>query len=120
MQERILALAAGIAGAEEEELELLAALCLAAETFWTNRLRAEVNVSACGEAFCCAAAFTAAADFTVSRGGGEVSFTAGEISVKAGSCSERLKRAEALRKSAERLMAPYADAAELCFRGVRG
>ena len=120
MQERILALAAGIAGAEEEELELLAALCLAAEMFWTDRLKAEVNVGACGEAFCCAAAFTAAADFAVSRGSREESFSAGEISVKAGNCSDRLKRADALRKSAERLMAPYADAGEICFRGVRG
>jgi hypothetical protein len=44
---------------------------------------------------------------------------AGEFSVKT-SAGSGGGQAEALRKSAERLMAPYAQAEDFCFRGVRG
>ena len=118
MQERILTLAAGITGAGGEEQELLAALCAAAERAWVSRLKAGVTAESCQEAFCCAAAFTAAADFVAGSGSGTVeSFAAGEISVKTGRGAER---PEALRKSAERLMAPYVTEEDFCFRGVRG
>ena len=56
MLERILALAMGIAGADEKEQDLLETLCAAAEASWTARLRKSVAVEDCGEAFCCAAA----------------------------------------------------------------
>lgn len=118
MQERILTLAVGMTGAGGEEQELLAALCAAAERAWAARLKAGVMAESCQEAFCCAAAFTAAADFAAGSGSGSVeSFTAGEISVKTGKGAER---PEALRKSAERLMAPYVMEERFCFRGVRG
>ena len=121
MREKILALAAGMTGAGEEERELLAALCAAAEQMWRSRLREGVLVEQCGEVFACAAAFTAAADFDLGRNGGSVeSFTAGELSVKTSSTSGGKSQAEALRKSAERLMAPYVKTEDFCFRGVRG
>ena len=59
MEERILALAAGIVGGEPSAL--LRSLCAAAEAAWRGRLRPGVEVETCGEAFCCGAAFTAAA-----------------------------------------------------------
>ena len=120
MQEKILALAAGMTGAAQEEQELLAALCAAAERAWSARLKDGVSVQDCGEAFACAAAFTAAADFLAGCGGGHVeSFPVGELSLKTSAASGG-GQAEALRKSAERLMAPYAQAEDFCFRGVRG
>jgi len=120
MQERILALAAGVAGVTGTEEELLRILCAAEEAAWSSRLKEGVSAEDCGEAFACAAAFSAAADFLASRGGGSVeSFTAGEISVKTGSTSGG-GQAEALRKSAERLMAPYALTEDFCFKGVQG
>ena len=120
MQEKIYALAAGLTGAGEEERELLRALCAAAEQEWRLRLKAGLLPEDCGEVFACAAAFSAAADFEAGHSGGSVeSFTAGEISVRTGSSSGKAQ-AETLRKSAERLMAPYALAADFCFRGVQG
>ena len=109
MQERILALAMGFAGAGEEERERMTVLCAAEESAWRGRIR-EGAAADCGEAFLCAVAFAAAADFAESCGA--ESFTAGEISVKSGG------QADALRKSAERLMAPYAE--NFCFKGVQG
>ena len=74
-----------------------------------------------GEAFACAVAFTAAAD--LAGGAGETgisSFSAGEISVKKASAAQRSGAAKMLRQTAERLMAPFAEAENFCFRGVRG
>ena len=110
MQERILALAMGFAGVGEEERERMAVLCTAEEAAWRGRIREGAAAEDCGEAFLCAVAFAAAADFAESCGA--ESFTVGEISVKSGG------QANALRKSAERLMAPYAE--NFCFKGVQG
>ena len=63
MEERILSLAAEIAGCETED-PLLRTLCTAAEAAWRGRLRAGLTAEACGEAFLCAAAFTTAAAWT--------------------------------------------------------
>ena len=73
-------------------------------------------------AFRCAAAFTAAADLAAGRCGGShvAPFTAGEISVKAQDAGESTRTAAELRQAAERLMAPYTDAGDICLRGVRG
>ena len=121
MTERILELACGITNPSEGELPLLETLCHAAETAWTARLRSGVSAEHCGEAFLCAAAFTAAADLAVSRGSeGVESFTAGEISVRRSGSAESRSQAEALRMTAERLMAPYAEAESFAFKGVRG
>lgn len=117
MREKILELARGIAG----ESELLEALCGAEESRWRARLRQGVSPEDCGEAFVCAAAFTAAASLTAGRGGdGVASFTAGEVSVKGRSTAENAGAARAMRQAAEELMAPYTEAADFAFRGVRG
>lgn len=119
MQEEIVRLASALAGAEPGEV--LEALCAAAEQGWLGRLRAGVTAADCGLALPCAAAFTAAADLAVSRGAGAVAaFTAGAVSVRERGAGEAAARAEALRETAERLMAPYATAADFAFRGVRG
>lgn len=121
MTERILELACGITGVSDAENSLLEALCHAAEAAWMSRLKSEFTAEDCGEAFLCAAAFTAAADYVVSRGGDDVaSFTAGEISIKRKNGSEGEAQAAALRKTAERLMAPYAVAESFAFKGVQG
>lgn len=120
MNETIFELARMAAGAGEAEETLLEALCAAAETMWTARLRRGVTAEDCGTAFACAAAFTAAADFTAGRRGRAASFTAGEISVKAPAAADEAAKAALLRQTAERLMAPYAEPEDFCFRGVRG
>ena len=120
MEEKILTLAAEIAGAEAED-PLLAALCAAAEAAWRGRLRPGVAAEDCGEAFPCAAAFTAAADCLLSRAGGDAaSFTVGAVSVKTREGGSGADLAEALRQAAERIMAPYGEPEGFSFRGVRG
>ena len=69
MHEQILTLAMGIAGAGEADQKLLTALCTAAETAWSVRLRQGITADDCGEAFWVSAAFTAAADFLSGQGG---------------------------------------------------
>lgn len=119
--ETILTLAKVLSGAGEDEEPLLEALCQAAERQWERRLRPGVTAEDCGEAFPCAAAFTAAADLAAARGGGQVSgFTAGSVSVRIRGAAESCALAESLRRTAERLMAPFAVPDDFCFRGVRG
>jgi hypothetical protein len=119
VQEKILALAAGIAGVEADAL--LTALCAAAEDAWKARLREGVSPEDCGEAFCCAAAFWAAADYLVSRGGSGVeSFTAGVVSIRGRDGGDTANGAQALRQAAQRLMSAYTEPSEVSLRSVRG
>lgn len=121
MLETILALARTVSGAGEAETVLLEALCQAAETEWTGRLRQGVTPEDCGSAFPCAAAFTAAANLAAGRGGNAVaSFQAGDVSVEGRGGADCAALAEALRQTAERLMAPFAQEADFAFRRVRG
>lgn len=121
MDTDILTLAGMVSGAGEAEQVLLEVLCSAARRRWLAQLRPDVTEEACGSAFVCAVAFTAAADLMDSRTTGEVSsFTAGELSVKRASSAERAADAEALRATARRLMAPYAQDETFSFKGVRG
>ena len=121
LQETVLTLARELSGAGEAEEALLELLCQAAEQRWNKRLRLGVTAEDCGEAFPCAAAFTAAADLAAARGGDGVSgFTAGSVSVRIRSAAESCALAESLRRTAERLMAPFAAPEDFCFRGVRG
>ena len=119
-QETILTLAKALSGAGEDEEPLLGSLCLAAEARWKGRLRPGVTVEDCGEAFPCAAAFTAAADLAVDRGGGVAGFTAGSVTVQVRGPAESAAQAAELRRTAERLMAPFAVPEDFCFQGVRG
>ena len=121
LQETVLTLARELSGAGEAEEALLELLCQAAEQRWNMRLRPGVTAEDCGEAFSCAVAFTAAADLAAARGGDGVSgFTAGSVSVRIRSAAESCALAESLRRTAERLMAPFAAPEDFCFRGVRG
>lgn len=120
LTERILTMARGIAGVSEGENPLLETLCRAAEAVWTARLRDGVSAESCAEAFCCAVAFTAAADYAVGQEADGVSgFSAGEVSVQLRGGNGRTAAADALRQTAERLMAPYAEPEDFCFKGVR-
>ena len=114
-----MALALAVSGAGETEQALLEALCGAAESYWTGRLREGVTAEDCLESFCCAAAFTAAADLAAGQGGDVSSFTAGAVTVKGCGSGERAARANALRETAERLMESYAAVDGFCFKGVR-
>lgn len=119
MGERILELALALGGGEDRAL--LPPLCAAAERAWLARLREGVTAEDCGEALPCAAAFTAAADLAAGRGGGAVAaFTAGDVSVRGRGAAETASLSRDLRRTAEGLMAPYAEEADFCFRGVRG
>ena len=121
LQETVLTLARELSGAVEAEEALLELLCQAAEQRWNKRLRPGVTAEDCGEAFPCAVAFTAAADLAAARGGEGVSgFTAGSVSLRIRSAAESCALAESLRRTAERLMAPFAAPVDFCFRGVRG
>lgn len=119
MREKILALAAELTG--QEPTGLLETLCDAAEAAWRGRLRADLSAEACEAAFCCAAAFTAAGDFLLGRGvDGISSFTAGAVSVKTREGADGAAMAAALYLAAERMMAPYGEPGDFCFRGVQG
>lgn len=111
-----------LTGAAEDRQVLLTALCAAARQRWQARLREGVTAEDCGQAFVCAAAFSAAADFLTGEGGSTAasSFSAGEISVSASSAADRSACAQALRDTAEELMAPYAQPGNFSFRSVRG
>ena len=113
-------LAKAISGASEEQEPLLALLCQTAERQWESRLRQGVTTADCGEAFPCAAAFTAAADLAAGQGGGVSAFTAGSVSVQVRNAEEERAWAENLRRTGERLMAPFAEPADFSFRRVRG
>lgn len=120
-QETALTLARELSGAGEAEEALLGLLCQAAEQQWEKRLRPGMTTEDCGKAFPCAVAFTAAADLAAARGGEGVSgFTAGSVSVRIRGAAESCALAESLRRTAERLMAPFAVPDDFCFRGVRG
>ena len=120
LQETILTLARAVSGAGEQDEVLLETLCRAAEAYWRGRLRQGVTAEDCGEAFPCAAAFTAAADLAAGQDGGIESFTAGSVSVKGVGGESAARRAESLRRSAEELMAPFAEPGDFAFQGVRG
>ena len=119
--ETILTLAKVLTAAGEDEEPLLEALCQAAEQQWERRLRPGVTAEDCGEAFPCAAAFTAAADLAAARSADQVSgFTAGSVSVQARSPAETGTQAAELRRTAWRLMEPFAVPGDFAFQGVRG
>ena len=122
MSTDILTLAGMVSGAGEAEQALLEALCSAARQRWALRLRQGVTEENCGTAFACAVAFSAAADLMAGgrNGAGVSGFTAGEISVKCAGSAEQTAAAKTLRQTAERLMAPYAEADDFSFKGVRG
>ena len=117
MLETILELARTVSGAGEAETVLLEALCQAAETEWTGRLRQGVTPEDCGSAFPLAAAMVVMDGLDRATGGGRVtSFSAGEVSIRTEEGAVRDTRTA----QAERLMAPWLGETGFAFRGVRG
>ena len=113
-------LAAAVAGAGQDERQLLETLCFAAEAEWTSRLREGVAPEDCGKALPTAAAFTAAAGLAAAGEEGPVAFTAGTVSVRNGGARDRGERSRLLLEAARQLMAPYTDEGGFAFLGVRG
>ena len=118
LREEILTLSRGICRPAEGEEALLETLCAAAEALCRLRLRDGVSAGDCGESFPCACALLAAADLMECRTGGPGGggFTAGSVTVRAGGEAA----AEALRRTAERMLTPWAGEGGFAFRGVRG
>lgn len=120
MHEEILRLASAIARPSEDEEALLEALCTAAETEITQRLREDVTPEQCGSVFFCAAGLLAAAGLLPCREyGGVEQFTAGEVSLRKGG-GRACETAAAMRRQAAAMMAPYWRDDGFVFRGVRG
>lgn len=118
MSEHIKSLASVIAQPSDEEEPLLAALCASAETELRSKLRPNVTPEDCGDAFACAAALLAAAELMPCRPGGVEQFTAGDVTIRTNGGS--IETALAMRRQAEKLLAPYAADEGFAFLGVRG
>lgn len=110
----VLALAGQLAGAEDAESGLLDRLCAAEERAFAARLLPGANEADYADALICAAAFSAAAGLLDGRVNA-AEFQAGEVSFR----TDESARADALRRRAERLLAPYAASGDFAFRGVR-
>ena len=104
-------------GAGEDQRVLLESLCAAAWSAWVGRLREGVEPGDCGEALVCAAALTAASHLAAGSGG-VASFSAGDLSVRLRDTGA--EDGACLRRAAEALRAPYAQAADLWVKGVEG
>ena len=118
LQEEILSLSRDICRPAEGEEALLGKLCAGAEAECRGWLRPDAAAEDCGERFPCACALLAAADLMECRTGGPGGggFTAGSVTVRAGGAAA----AGALRRTAERMLAPWAGEGGFAFRGVRG
>lgn len=116
LNELIWETAVNLGAPEEEELDSLERLCLAAERELRGRLRPGVTVEDCQPALLVAAAWMALGALQESRAAGEAaSFSAGDLSI-----SRSGGQGESLRRQAERLMAPYLKDGGFVFQGVKG
>ena len=109
-----------LTGGEEEILSVLCAGELAA---WHRRLREDVSEDECRGTLAVASALGALAAMETaweSGSGGIVSFSAGDLSVREADGQTAEKRADNLRRQAERLMAPYARDEGFAFWEVDG
>lgn len=102
----------------EAETPALEALCRAAETELTGKLRDGVAPEDCGGAFPVAAAWLALAGLCAGQGGEPASWSAGAVSVSGGMTAK--ERIRTLQEQAMGLMAPYVKDEGFAFRGVRG
>ena len=120
--EEILALAAALTRAEEEERDALARLAAAQEAALRRALRDGVTAEECEDAFVCAGAFLAAAALESARAGGEElsSLRAGEVSVTKRAAGESGRRIRALEAQAWALMRPYTKDGGFCFCTTQG
>lgn len=123
MEEKILAIASALAGATEDEQELLRLLCTAQSEVLAASLREGVTKEDCAGAFVCAAAFLSASALAAARnGGGEElsSLRAGDMTITKRTAGESSKKFDALREQAWALLKPYTRDGGFCFCGVRG
>ena len=120
--DEILALAAVLTGAKEQEQAALQLLCTAAEQEVLNGLKDGCDRESCREVCICAAAWLAAAGLLTGRAatGDGGSFKVGEVSVSGGDGQRLLQVAACLRQQAEQLMMPYAKDGGFAFLEVAG
>ncbi len=121
MTQDIFALAKALGGLGDDTDEVLLRLCQAAEAGLTGRLKDGVTAEECEDAFLCASAWLALAGICAGRSTGETeAFTAGSLTIRQGAAGSQAKRADALRRQAELLMAPYTQCSGFCFMGAQG
>ena len=98
----------------------LEALCQAAETELTRRLRPGVSPEDCGSAFVLACAWMALAGLTAGESAGVEKFTAGSLTIQEGGGADAAERPAALRLQAETVLGPYLADRGFAFQGVEG
>lgn len=107
----------------DEDLEILTALCQAAEAEAAARLRDGVTAEDCGQAYVLGCAWLALAALAAMAANGvgsaPLKFTAGEVSVQEEN-GDGAQRASALRLQAETVLGPYLQDRGFVFRGVEG
>ena len=96
--------------------QALMALCRAAETELTARLRPGIAPEQYGDALICAAAWTALANLPAANAADIRGFTAGDVSVSLGGENTAAGK---LRSQALAILAPYMKG-DFAFVGVRG
>jgi len=116
MTQRIMDLARTLGQIGEQEEELLATLCTAAQAELAAGLRDGIVPGDCPEVFALAGAWIALAGLEVSREAGQAeSFRAGDVTVQKGNAA---KKAGMLREQAKRLMSGWAKDRQFLFYGV--
>ena len=113
MTEKVLKLLTAM-GADTSQEELLTPLCQAVQDSLARRLRPGVTAEDCESAFVTAAAWLVRAGLEAGTDG-VTSFSAGDLTVHTGGDG-----AGAMRRQAERLMAPYVVDGGFFVQGVRG
>ncbi|MBO5917750.1 MAG: hypothetical protein J6Q14_03165 [Oscillospiraceae bacterium] len=117
MQYRMMELARGMGGWQEEQEEALLCACCAACEQLSAALREGVSVQDCADTFALAGAWLALAAMETGGTAGQAeSFTAGDVSVHTG---DSAPRAMTLRRQAWELMAPWVKDRRFLFYGVR-
>lgn len=123
--EEILAAARELAGRAmtDGEEKILSVLCGGELAAWRERLKEDVTEEACHGVLvvaCALGALAAMGTAWESGAGRVVSFSAGDLSVRETEGQTAEESASALRRQAERLMAPYARDEGFAFWEVEG
>lgn len=120
MIQEIIEMARKLGKVADEDLEILTALCQAAEAEMAGRLRDGVTAEDCGQAYVLGCAWLALAAMAVNgTGTAPLKFTAGEVSIQE-EIGDGVQRARALRLQAETVLGPYLQDCGFVFRGVEG
>ena len=120
MSEEIVAMAQKLGHVADEDLEILTALCQAAEAEVTARLREGLSPEDCGQSYVLGCAWLALAALAANEAGNApLKFTAGEVSIQEES-GDAVQRSRALRLQAETVLGPYLQDSGFVFQGVEG